>query len=110
MIYAFLSKLNFDLKFIELSCVGDGAFESCEIQEIYDVDDVLSAAEDLEKKANELSANIVLALQETSKKSSLSTDTILNLNIIVKIKVFHSPAYFLVNSLSILQILIWSYR
>jgi hypothetical protein len=34
------------LKFIELSCVGDGAFETCEIQEIYDVDDVISAAEE----------------------------------------------------------------
>ena len=31
---------NYNLKFIELSCVGDGAFEACEIQEIYDVDDV----------------------------------------------------------------------
>jgi hypothetical protein len=54
---------NYNLKFIELSCVGDGAFEACEIQEIYDVDDVLSVAEDLEKKANELSANIVLAYE-----------------------------------------------
>jgi hypothetical protein len=52
---------NYNLKFIELSCVGDGAFETCEIQEIYDVDDVITAAEDLEKKANEISANIVLA-------------------------------------------------
>ncbi len=52
---------NYNLKFIELSCVGDGAFETCEIQEIYDVDDVLSAAENLEKKANEICANIVLA-------------------------------------------------
>lgn len=57
---------NYNLKFIELSCVGDGAFEACEIQEIYDVDDVLSAAESLEKKANEISANIVLALQGSS--------------------------------------------
>ena len=52
---------NYKLKFIELSCVGDGAFETCEIQEIYDVEDVLSAAEDLEKKANEICSNIVLA-------------------------------------------------
>jgi hypothetical protein len=57
---------NYGVKFIELSCVGDGAFESCEIQEIYDVDDVLDAAMNLEKKANELSSNIVLALHETS--------------------------------------------
>jgi hypothetical protein len=52
---------NYNLKFIELSCVGDGAFEACEIQEIYDVDDVLDAADQLEKKASELCANIVLA-------------------------------------------------
>ena len=54
---------NYNLKFIELSCVGDGAFEACEIQEIYDVDDVLSVAESLEKKANEIAANIVLAYE-----------------------------------------------
>ena len=52
---------NYNLKFIELSCVGDGAFEACEIQEIYDVDDVLDAADKLEKKASELCANIVIA-------------------------------------------------
>ena len=55
---------NYGVKFIELSCVGDGAFESCEIQEIYDVDDVLSAATNIERKANEINSNIVLALQE----------------------------------------------
>ena len=60
---------NYGVKFIELSCVGDGAFESCEIQEIYDVDDVIDAAMNLEKKANELSSNIVLALHETSSIS-----------------------------------------
>ena len=41
---------NYGIKFIELSCVGDGAFDSCEIQEIYDQDDVLSAAGEIEKK------------------------------------------------------------
>jgi len=65
---------NYGVKFIELSCVGDGAFESCEIQEIYDVDDVIDAATNLEKKANELSANIVLALQETSNTSGYRTE------------------------------------
>ena len=60
---------NYGVKFIELSCVGDGAFESCEIQEIYDVDDVLDAAMNLGKKANELSANIVLALQGSPQES-----------------------------------------
>lgn len=52
---------NYNVKFIELSCVGDGAFEACEIQEIYDVDDVLDAAQNLEKKANEICANIKIA-------------------------------------------------
>jgi len=52
---------NYNVKFIELSCVGDGAFEACEIQEIYDVDDVLDAAQNLEKKANQICSNIVLA-------------------------------------------------
>jgi hypothetical protein len=52
---------NYGIKFIELSCVGDGAFDSCEIQEIYDQDDVLSAAGEIEKKAAEINASIVLA-------------------------------------------------
>ncbi len=65
---------NYGVKFIELSCVGDGAFESCEIQEIYDVDDVLDAAMNLEKKANEISANIVLALQGSPIESSSRTE------------------------------------
>ena len=54
---------NYDLKFIELSCVGDGAFDTCEIKEIYDVDDILNAATDAEKKASELISNIVIAQQ-----------------------------------------------
>ena len=54
---------NYNLKFIELSCVGDGAFEACEIKEIYDVDEVLDAADKLEKRASELYANIALALE-----------------------------------------------
>jgi hypothetical protein len=54
---------NYNLKFIELSCVGDGAFEACEIQEIYDVDDVLNQAENLEKKAEQIKSSIVLAHQ-----------------------------------------------
>ena len=60
---------NYDLKFIELSCVGDGAFETCEIQEIYDVDDILDAARDLERKANELTCNIILAHQGAPVKN-----------------------------------------
>ena len=54
---------NYDLKFIELSCVGDGAFDACEIKEIYDVEDILNAASDAEKKASELISNIVIAQQ-----------------------------------------------
>jgi hypothetical protein len=52
---------NYGIKFIELSCVGDGAFESCEIEEIYDVDEILQAAGQLEKKANQLYKNITVA-------------------------------------------------
>ena len=60
---------NYGVKFIELSCVGDGAFESCEIEEIYDVDEILQAAGNLEKKANELYKNIAVAfhLNESSE-------------------------------------------
>jgi len=65
---------NYNLKFIELSCVGDGAFESCEIQEIYDVDDVLNQAENLEKKAEEINSNIILAHQGAPSDSLLRTE------------------------------------
>ncbi len=52
---------NMGLKFIELSVVGDGAFPTCEIEEIYDKDDILNKAVTLEKKASELHANVMLA-------------------------------------------------
>ena len=52
---------NMGLKFIELSVVGDGAFPTCEIEEIYDKDDILSKAVTLDKKASELHANVMLA-------------------------------------------------
>ena len=65
---------NYGVKFIELSCVGDGAFESCEIQEIYDVDDVLDAATNIEKKANEISANIILAHQGSPSDPSIRNE------------------------------------
>jgi hypothetical protein len=61
---------NFDLKFIELSCVGDGAFDTCEIQEIYDVDEILSAAGEVEKKASEIVSNIVIALDGAPHSNS----------------------------------------
>ena len=65
---------NYNLKFIELSCVGDGAFEDCEIQEIYDVDDVLHQAENLEKKAEEINSNIILAHQGAPLDPILRTE------------------------------------
>ena len=52
---------NMGLKFIELSVVGDGAFPTCEIEEIYDKDEILTKAVTIEKKASELHANIMLA-------------------------------------------------
>ena len=52
---------NMGLKFIELSVVGDGAFPTCEIEEIYDKDDILTKAVTLEKKASELHSNVMLA-------------------------------------------------
>ncbi|MFM9634972.1 hypothetical protein ACKI10_46655, partial [Streptomyces galilaeus] len=42
---------NFELKFIELSVVGDGAFDSCGIEFIYDKDELLDKAEELQRKA-----------------------------------------------------------
>lgn len=52
---------NHGLKFIELSVVGDGAFETCEIQEIYDVDDILTKALDLHAKVASINSNILIA-------------------------------------------------
>ena len=52
---------NMGIKFIELSVVGDGAFDTCEIEEIYDKDDILSKAVSLEKKASNIHANVMLA-------------------------------------------------
>ena len=52
---------NFGLKYIELSCVGDGAFETCEIEELYDVDEILDAAMSTERRANSIYSSIVLA-------------------------------------------------
>jgi intein/homing endonuclease len=52
---------NYGIKFIELSCVGDGAFESCEILEIYDQEDILEKAKDTIKTAQALNSSISLA-------------------------------------------------
>ena len=61
---------NYDIKFIELSCVGDGAFESCEILEIYDQDEILDKAKDTIKTAQSLHASVNLA---ASLNEDLST-------------------------------------
>lgn len=52
---------NHGIKFIELSVVGDGAFDSCMIEEIYDVDDILTKAANLDKRAESLRDTIVVA-------------------------------------------------
>jgi len=52
---------NYGIKFIELSCVGDGAFESCEIIELYDQDEILQKAETAIKTAQSLNSSISLA-------------------------------------------------
>jgi len=52
---------NYGIKFIELSCVGDGAFESCEIVELYDQDELLQKAQDTIKTAQSLNSSITLA-------------------------------------------------
>ena len=52
---------NYGIKFIELSCVGDGAFESCEIMELYDQDELLQKAEKTIKAAQSLNSSISLA-------------------------------------------------
>ena len=52
---------NYGIKFIELSCVGDGAFESCEILELYDQDELLQKAQYTIKTAQSLNSSITLA-------------------------------------------------
>lgn len=52
---------NYGIKFIELSCVGDGAFEACEIMELYDQDELLQKAEKTIKSAQSLNSSITLA-------------------------------------------------
>lgn len=52
---------NYGIKFIELSCVGDGAFESCEIMELYDQDELLQKAQKTIKSAQALNSSITLA-------------------------------------------------
>ena len=49
---------NYGIKFIELSCVGDGAFESCTIEEIYDQSEILEQAKEIIKTANAINKSI----------------------------------------------------
>jgi hypothetical protein len=53
---------NYGIKFIELSCVGDGAFDACEILELYDQDDLLQKAAGTIKSAQALNSSISLAV------------------------------------------------
>jgi len=53
---------NYGIKFIELSCVGDGAFESCEILELYDQDELMQKAAGTIKSAQSLNSSISLAV------------------------------------------------
>ena len=57
---------NFGIKFIELSCVGDGAFESCEILELYDQEEILEKAKGAIKAAQSLNSSISLAASMNS--------------------------------------------
>lgn len=52
---------NYGIKFIELSCVGDGAFEACEILELYDQEEILNKSQETVKTAVALNKSIVLA-------------------------------------------------
>jgi hypothetical protein len=54
-------ELNLGLKFIELSVVGDGAFENCSVDEIYDVDEILSTALQLQKRVSAIHGDILVA-------------------------------------------------
>jgi hypothetical protein len=56
---------NHGIKFIELSVVGDGAFDSCMIEELYDVDDIIEKAASLDRKAESLRTTIALASTST---------------------------------------------
>lgn len=54
-------EVNFGIKFIELSIVGDGAFDMCSIEELYDQDELVQKAAELTKKAGAIQALVVTA-------------------------------------------------
>jgi hypothetical protein len=81
---------NRGLKFIELSVVGDGAFDTCEIQDLFEPEEIINFAESVNKKASEIQANIALAssftpddldkryaFEQCLRKVSSVTDTII---------------------------------
>lgn len=61
---------NYGLKFIELSVVGDGAFDTCEVEMLFDTDDLIQHAGTLEKKALGIHQSILMAA------SNLPTDAV----------------------------------
>lgn len=63
---------NKGLKFIELSVVGDGAFETCSIEEIYNPDEVLQMAITIEKHAESIHSSIMLAASISPLKDKAS--------------------------------------
>ncbi len=70
---------NYGVKFIELSCVSDGAFPDCEIEEIFDVQDVLETAKSLHKAADSMQGiarNVISAenIQDSDDKRNIVID------------------------------------
>lgn len=65
---------NFGLQFIELSIVGDGAFDRCEIKELYDQEEVLSKFEDTKKAATRILNRAVTYAPSISTKDPGSFD------------------------------------
>jgi hypothetical protein len=52
---------NRGIKFIELSCVGDGAFDTCEINELYEPDEIISYSENISNKVAKIHTDIAIA-------------------------------------------------
>jgi hypothetical protein len=59
---------NRGLKFIELSVVGDGAFDTCEIHELYEPDEIISYANQIENKLEKVSSDISLLASMVPKQ------------------------------------------
>ena len=57
-------EINRGLKFIELSIVGDGAFDTCEIKAIMEVDELLTHVDGLNEKVANIQSNLTLAVIE----------------------------------------------